>query len=650
MDVSSVDPTNFVELKAGGKLPSPRGTAMEIIRLSQSDSVSNQQIARVIQTDPALSAKLIKAANSPVLGVHRPVVAINQAIMFLGLPLVRQLALGFSLVSDYQTGECKPFDYQTYWSQSLFTGIAAQVLASTLRVAVPEEIFICGLLSQIGRLALATLHPEKYAVVLTEMQKQFGQPLPSEKLRTIEQKLFAIDHNTLTTAMVSDWGFPIIFAKALQYQYEPDHEALEVGSRSHTLAVALNLAYRLSQLVFADKNARTAALTPLLFDAGHLGIEADDLVRISDNVVALWEEWGQILSLGTHRPGNIISIRTDSEQKNTPAEEAAKEPELTGDSRPITNEPLRILVADDDAALIGVVKKLLLNEGHIVATAKNGQEAIETALQFNPDMVITDWVMPQVDGLELTHTLRQTMLGKGIYILIMTTFEADDKLVEAFNMGVDDYLVKPFPPRILKARLAAGKRFVQQQREMRRDVENIRKVANELAVNNRQLQQAAVTDTLTGLPNRRYAMDRLEQEWAAAKRRNSPLSLIMIDVDNFTLINDQFGHASGDLVLGHIGTTLRAKARLPDAVCRYGGDEFLIICPDTSPEDALLAAKRLRNELEKTPLLDEGQVIHPTLSLGYATADFGNSITDLLEQADQAVYRAKQKGKNSISA
>ena len=174
----------------------------------------------------------------------------------------------------------------------------------------------------------------------------------------------------------------------------------------------------------------------------------------------------------------------------------------------------------------GLVRKVLETVGHQVIEAGDGRVGMEMALEFQPQLMIVDWVMPEMNGLELTRALRQTKIGRSIYILIMTGLEDDDRLIEAFENGVDDFMNKPINPRVLAARLRAGQRVIRLQQELDRDREEIRRFAAELAVSNRRLQEVALTDSLTGFPNRRYAIERIQQEWSVSSRTRRPLPIV----------------------------------------------------------------------------------------------------------------------------
>jgi diguanylate cyclase (GGDEF)-like protein len=202
---------------------------------------------------------------------------------------------------------------------------------------------------------------------------------------------------------------------------------------------------------------------------------------------------------------------------------------------------------------------------------------------------------------------------------------------------------------MLLARLRAGERVVSLQSEVESDREEIRRFAAELAMTNRRLQDAALLDPLTGIPNRRYAMDRIQQEWAAAERGARPLACMLIDVDHFKRINDTHGHDVGDLVLQRVADTLKHGARTHDVICRIGGEEFLVICPDTDASAAGQCAERLRQAVGAMRIALGSTTLTLTISIGVAAMDAGMSSPDsMIKASDQAVYAAKQAGRNRI--
>jgi diguanylate cyclase (GGDEF)-like protein len=230
---------------------------------------------------------------------------------------------------------------------------------------------------------------------------------------------------------------------------------------------------------------------------------------------------------------------------------------------------------------------------------------------------------------------------------MLSSVEDEDRIVEAYDAGIDDYVLAPINPKVLLARLRAGERVVRLQNEVESDREDVRRFAAELAMSNRRLEEAALLDPLTGIPNRRYAMDRIQQEWAAADRASRPLACMLIDVDHFKNVNDNYGHDVGDLVLKRVADVLKHTARTHDVVCRIGGEEFLMICPDSDAQAAAQCAERLRQAVGATRMQVGNVLLQVTISLGVAAMSTGmRGPETMIKAADQAVYAAKQAGRN----
>ena len=271
------------------------------------------------------------------------------------------------------------------------------------------------------------------------------------------------------------------------------------------------------------------------------------------------------------------------------------------------------------------------------------------AVEQRPDIVITDWMMPGMSGVDLTRALRQTKDGRNMYIVLLTVLDNEDPLVEAFEAGVDDFISKPLRPKVIAARLHAGLRMIELQRERDHDQEELRRFADELSISNRRLNEMAMTDVLTSFPNRRYAIDHLAREWMAADRSHRSLSCLIIDVDDFKPVNDAHGHDVGDMVLQKIATAISTALRAPDVVCRLGGDEFIAICPDTALDAAMACAERVRQQVERTTAALKIEPI-ATVSIGVATRDPGmDGPGDLIKRADAGTYAAKVEGRNRVS-
>ncbi len=629
--MSISDKSKFEEIKASGLLPSPKGVALAVMQLAQDERTTNAAIARTIKADPALSGRLVKAANTAQFGRRRAVASVPDAVVALGLNSVRQLALGFSLVSDYRSGRCSNFDYDWFWGHSLIKALAMQTIATHVRIAVPEETFLVGLLSGIGRLALASVYPREYSELLADPQ------CVAERLIAAEKQCFATDHLQLTAGLLTDWGLPGVLIDPTLHHELPAAAPFEPGSRAYALTYALHLSATLGDICLAPEASRAHRLHEL-FDLGkRIGLDAETMTGVADQTVKDWQEWGRLLEVPAHPMPPFAELAGQALSEEAAPNELAKRKDTK----------LRVLVVDDDRSVLLLLDKLLNNAGYQVFAATDGKQGLHMAMECRPHLIVADWLMPEMDGLQFCRTLRSTTIGRSVYLLLLTGVEEEARLLDAFDAGVDDYLVKPVNPRVLLARLKAGERVVSLQTEVESDREEIRRFAAELALTNRRLQEAALLDSLTGIPNRRYAMDRIHQEWSAAERSSRRLACMLIDVDNFKRINDTYGHDVGDIVLQRVADSLKQTARTQDVICRIGGEEFLVVCPDTDAVAASLCAERLRVAANALRISIGNVSLQVTISVGVAAMDASmRGPESMIKAADQAVYAAKQAGRN----
>ena len=634
--MSPIDISKFEQLKASGALPSPRGVALAILRLTQQENASMVELARIVKSDPAFAGRVIKAANSVNASPGRPVVAVPDALIVLGMPTVRNLALGFSLLSQYKQGACKTFDYQRFWSGSLACALALQALTLHTHAAQPEETFSVGLLARVGELALATMFPDQYSRVLQQTSED-----RDGRLLDLEQRSFAMDHCELSAAMLSDWGLPRIFSDPVCRHENPDQSSFPEGSREYMVVQSLALSREIAATCLATEAQRPARMPRLLALAERLSIGAEELKQLCDGVAREWMEWAAILNVATQPLPSFEELEQTRQAPSAPAEQGGVRGESTS---------LRALVVADESAMRRMLKHVLEQAGYQVFESADAEQGLRAALDCQPQIMVVDWMLPQMDGLALTRALRETRIGRGLYILILTAVADEAKLIEAFEAGVDDYMSKPVNAPLLAARLHAGQRIVRMQQEIERDHEEIRRFAAELAITNRRLQEVALTDALTGFPNRRYAMERIQQEWSATTRSKRPLACMVIDLDQFKQINDTYGHDVGDAYLRQTAEVVRGSLRVQDVVCRTGGDEFLVICPDTDQPAAMACAERVRCCVEST-LVNVGMLrLKATLSAGVAVREPVMADAEaLIKCADQGLYMAKQRGRNRVA-
>ena len=473
----------FEELKAGGHLPSPKGAALRVMQLTQKDDVTNQEIAHAIKSDPTLSGHVIKLANTRVAYQTRPIVSVVDAVAVLGLNAVRQLVLGLSLIENNHHGVCQGFDYQGFWAHSLLTAITAQNLVLHSGIGSTEEVFSLGLLGQIGSLALATAYPQEYSRILgaVAINVDYG-------LANLEHADFGFDHRQLTQAMVADWGMPRVFQEVALHHEDPGQAGFAEDSRDWRLLNMLHIADYFSRVCLAPGPHQRKMVPKLILIATRMGVELEALTRLGDKSVREWREWSKLCGI---RSVEVPPFAELLEAVPLVPGMLDIEEELPGNAG--TFYKLRILLVDDDMAILLLLKKLLEKAGHIVATARNGVEGLAMIAEFMPQLIITDWVMPEMDGIEFCKALRQNPAWRNIYVFIMTAQEGTDRLVEAFDAGANDYMTKPVSSKVLVARLRAGQRVVQLQEEMEFDRQQLHKFADELAAFNHRLRKSDVS-------------------------------------------------------------------------------------------------------------------------------------------------------------
>jgi diguanylate cyclase (GGDEF)-like protein len=627
----------FEAFKAHGKLPSPRGVALQIIQLADKEDVTTQQIARLINNDPVLAGRIIKAANLLVRREGRPIASILDAVTVLGIKSVRQLTLSLSLVDEFRSGACKGFDYQKFWALSACSGIAAQEIVAKMQVGVADEAFLLGLLAQIGRLTLASIFEQEYTQVLARSAE-------SDNLTEQEHAAFGFDHNQITALMLADWGMPKLFQDIALHLEQPEKSEFPEGQRSERLLQLFHFADRLAAVCIAAPAERYRKVPRLMLLATRIGIETGALIEIGDRVIQGLRAWSSLL----HIPAP--DMPPFEEMLNT----ASITPELLGAHDIPGTQPaaykLRILLVEDDRAIQLLYKALLEKAGHTVTVANNGKAALEIVKVAPPQLIISDWIMPEMDGIEFCKELRKNSDWHKIYVFIVTAQESTEKLVEAFEAGVDDYLTKPINPRVLAARLRAAQRIIQMQEAQEEDRLQLRQFADELAQSNKRLQALALTDALTGLPNRRFGLERMEQEWAVAARGGRPVCCMMVDIDRFKSINDTHGHHFGDEALRIVAASLRQAARKQDVVCRLGGEEFLVISADTDEQAGFQYAERLRLHVATQPLNVQGNTLNLTVSIGLASSAHYENVEAMMHKADERLYAAKAAGRNRTIA
>ena len=304
---------------------------------------------------------------------------------------------------------------------------------------------------------------------------------------------------------------------------------------------------------------------------------------------------------------------------------------------------MKILLAEDIEVTRKLVKKILENKGYEVVEAGDGQEAWEIFQKEKEkiNIALVDWMMPRLNGLQLCKKIKATKSQGYTYIIFLTGKVDIDDVVEGLESGADDYVTKPFNKRELISRIDVGKRFIQLHQKLREA--------------NHKLHILSITDGLTRILNRRALLERLEEELYRASREDAFFCLIMLDIDYFKRVNDEYGHQAGDKILIEVVNRVKSKLRPYDIIGRYGGEEFLVGIFGADKEMGSNKAEDFRKCIDEKEFKYSDKKLKITISLGMACQKIGDTrnkipqlLDDLTKKADDALYRAKETGRNKV--
>ncbi len=302
----------------------------------------------------------------------------------------------------------------------------------------------------------------------------------------------------------------------------------------------------------------------------------------------------------------------------------------------------KVLIVDDDALVREQLEQYVTAAGFPVRSVSNGAAALAALHKNFAQIVITDRVMPDMDGLTLCRTIRNEAFDSYVYVLLLAAQDSESDILAGLSAGADDYLSKRISPAQLVARLRTAQRILTLEDSLRAII--------------REKGRMATTDALTGAHNRRYFNRNFSRELQRALRYEEPISLLMLDIDHFKLINDRRGHAAGDEVLAQFARRIsECLPRLSDWYARLGGEEFAVVLPQTPLDGAVVVAEKIRTHVCAAPMPTAAGAIDVTVSVGVCAADSFPAGTELgieqmLEAADQCLYEAKQGGRNRTFA
>ncbi len=316
------------------------------------------------------------------------------------------------------------------------------------------------------------------------------------------------------------------------------------------------------------------------------------------------------------------------------------------------DEALRILVVDDEETIRGILSRVLGQEGYEVTVAGSGEEALEIFRKDPHPLVLTDIRMEGMSGMDLLAEVRG--LNPKTQVIIMTSYASLETSIQALRTGAYDYLVKPFEDLdLVAATIFRATEKIRMEREIESLIGELKEKNEELESKNRLLAAQVAFDGLTELYNHRAFQEILATETSRSRRHEHSFCLLFMDIDAFKTYNDTLGHLKGDVLLRTIGEILKGNLRKGDTPARYGGDEFVVLLPETGKEAGHVVAEKVRNAIESHPF--DGREVQPagkvTVSIGLASfpADGGDAAS-LLKKADKALYESKSRGGNAVSA
>lgn len=491
------------------ELPTLPTVASEIITLTAREDTTLSDIADLVSKDIALSAKILKVSNSSFYSFPQQISSINQAVSILGINAVRSLVLSFSFLNMKGGKQKSLFDFKRFWKNSLARAVASKLILERVKGADTEEIFICGLLQNLGELILARTFQEEYGEVLKKISEGQYDALNAE------EEQFGTRHDLIGYEVAKSWGFPEVLLLPILHHHDP----LEYKGGDPKIEITCKAAY-LSDLLIAILYSDKPEEFHNLFRKEAkklLGLSNDDLEHILSEV-----------HIQVDMAGDYFGLRI----KNTkPIQEILQE----------ANIRLSLMNLDFD--------------------------------QMNQELIV--------------------------------------------------------------AKIA---------------LENL---TEELQQKNEILDNLANLDGLTEIYNHRFFQNSLDNEISRALRNETEISIVMIDIDFFKKFNDIYGHQVGDFVLKSFSAALKKKIREYDTLARYGGEEFVLILPDTSIDEALTVAEKLRSAVDDAAFDDNRETYHITASFGVSTTrpvttdNFDKS--DFINQADEALYDAKQGGRNQVA-
>ncbi len=300
------------------------------------------------------------------------------------------------------------------------------------------------------------------------------------------------------------------------------------------------------------------------------------------------------------------------------------------------------LIVDDSKMNCAYLEFTLEDDGFEVQKAFSGLQALKALDNTLFDLILLDLEMPEMDGLQTLQHIRAKQQFRAVPVIMVTAVEEDESLIQCLDQGAYDYILKPVNPPQLLARIRSAMHLAE-------TINELTLAKSELEKTSIELNRLACIDSLSECANRRHFLELCDREFSKARRYNQSLAVMMLDIDHFKTVNDQYGHSIGDSVIQWLGRFCKAQARTSDIVGRMGGEEFASCCPGVNAEGAAVLAERIREGCEQTKQGIEGKHFITTVSIGIAEyTEQDKAFTAILNRSDDQLYQAKRGGRNRV--
>lgn len=607
------------------KLPTPSATAISVMKICQTDSVDINRLVDVVKTDVALSARMIAFANSAHFN-HSAIQSVQEAVLRIGLNSTGNLALSFSLLDKFGHGKCKNFDYDSFWKSSIFMGLLTQKLGDRKVGLARADLFSLGLLARVGSLGLATAFPTQYS-------DAESLALSRMNVLEVERNCFHTDHLELSGWMIEKWGFDVDLVYAVSTFESPLHDDAIQHTRKVKLRNLLNATWLISQQLMKISLPTMQESAQFLAKLPYLDIEA--------------LEFHSYLILSIHELSEIQKSFEIETSRSVFVHE-------TNESETCTQSGMKVpvLVVSEETTFRDHIQNVLDEHFEIVSLHSTGiNNAIELFCEFNPRLIIIDLKSNRDQYFKLCSNIRKNPDGNSAFVLTLCEESLPDIAAIANESGVDFHYQGRFSDSMLTTFVKTALQRVSKREYQRLQNHDLFLVASELSRANRQLSDNALVDELTELPNRRAGITEIDRVLDDIPQVDRAITVMLVDVDDFKKVNDTFGHAVGDVALQKVARAILDATRVSDTVSRWGGEEFIVICPRLDIAKAVYLGQRICDNVRNTVIDIKGLKFSVTVSVGIATCSCNEKTREqLIDIADVAMYEAKRNGKNRVVA